>query len=69
MLPIIRFAIVSGAVAAGEVALRAGDCLRDAGITPISFVFSDHPQMTFSPLTHKRAVALLVAAGFEFSVV
>jgi hypothetical protein len=68
MLPVVRFAVVSGPVTTGEVVLRAGECLRDVGIKPIAFVFSDHPQMTFSPRTHKRAVALLVAAGFEFTV-
>ena len=68
MLPIIHFAFVPGALDIGDVVLRASECLREAGITPFGSVFSDHPQMTFSPQTHASAVAVLTAAGFKFTV-
>jgi hypothetical protein len=68
MLPTIRFAFVPGALDIGDVVLRAGECLRASGITPLGSVFSDEPRMTFSPDTHARAVAVLTAAGFKFTV-
>jgi hypothetical protein len=66
MLPIIRFALVPGAVAVGDVVLRAYECLREAGIKPFAFVCSDDPQMTLAPETHQRAMVVLRAAGFAF---
>jgi hypothetical protein len=68
MLPIISFDFVPGALHIGDVVLRASECLREAGIKPFGSVFSDHPQMTFSPATHATAVAVLTAAGFKFTI-
>jgi hypothetical protein len=67
MLGVIRFALVPGAFAMGDVVLRAYDSLRGADIKPFSFVCSDDPRMTLAPETHERAIAVLLAAGFVFS--
>jgi hypothetical protein len=67
MLRVVRFALVPGAFAMGDVVLRAYDSLREAGIKPFSFVCSDDPRMTLAPETHERAIAVLLAAGFVFS--
>jgi hypothetical protein len=69
MLRVIRFALVPGAVAIGDVVLRACDSLREADIKPFSFVCSDDPRMTLAPETHQRAIAVLLTAGFVFTEV
>jgi len=51
----------------GEVVLRAYESLREAGIKPFAFVCSDEPRMTLAPETHKKAIAVLLAARFDFS--
>ena len=66
MLPIIQFALIPGAVAVGDIVLRAYECLREAGIKPFAFVCSDDPRMTLAPETHQRAIAVFRAAGFAF---
>jgi hypothetical protein len=67
MLPVIRFTLIPGAAAMGDVVLRAYESLRDAGIKPFSFVCSDDPRMTLAPETYQRAITILLAAGFDFS--
>ena len=57
----------SGAVAMGEVVLRAYETLREAGIKPFSFVCRDDPRMTLAPETYQRAIAVLLATGFELA--
>ena len=66
MLPVVHFALGPGALALGDFVLRAYDCLRAEGIKPVGFVCGADPQMTLAPATHKRALAALLAAGFEF---
>jgi len=65
MLPVIHFALIPGAVAVGDIVLHAYECLREAGIKPFAFVCSDDPRMTLAPETHQRAIAVLLAAGFD----
>ena len=67
MLPVIRFTLIPGAAAMGDVVLRAYESLREAGIKPFSFVCSDNPRMTLAPETYQRAITILLAAGFDFS--
>jgi hypothetical protein len=67
MLPVIRFRLVPGASAVGDVVLRACDCLREAGIKPFAFVCGEDPRMTLTPNTRGRAIAVLRAAGFNFT--
>jgi hypothetical protein len=69
MLRVIRFAVVPGALAMGDVVLRACDSLREADIKPFSFVCSDDPRMTLAPESHERAIAVLLTAGFVFTEV
>jgi hypothetical protein len=66
MLPVIHFALIPGAVAVGDVVLRAYDSLREAGIKPFAFVCSDDPRMTLAPESYQEAIAVLLAAGFDF---
>ena len=63
----LRFALIPSQYDLGEVVLRAYECLREAGIKPVGFVCDDDPRMTLAPETHARSIALLLAAGFEFS--
>jgi hypothetical protein len=67
MLRVIRFALIPGAFAMGDVVLRAYDSLRQADIKPFSFVCSDDPRMTLAPDTQERAIAVLLAAWFVFT--
>lgn len=67
VLPVIHFALIPGAFGVGDVVLRAYESLREAGIKPFAFVCSDNPRMTLAPETYQRAIAVLLAAGFDFS--
>jgi hypothetical protein len=67
MLPVIHFTLIAGSVAMGEIVLRAYESLREAGIKPFSFVCGDDPRMTLAPETYQKAIAVLLANGFEFS--
>ena len=67
MLRVILFALVPGALAMGDVVLRACDSLREVDIKPFSFVCSDDPRMTLAPESHERAIAVLLTAGFVFT--
>jgi hypothetical protein len=68
---VVHIVFARGLPGIGHVVLRAYECLREAGIKPIGFVCSDReePRMTLAPKTHKRAFAVLLAGGFEFSEV
>ena len=63
-MPPIRIALVPHH-GKGEVVLRAYECLGQVGIAPVGYSFNSHSFILLSPKTRERALATLLAAGFE----
>ena len=59
-------ALVPDSYGIGEVVLRAYECLRLVGITPIGYATIDEPLIMLKSSNRKRALAALFAAGFDF---
>jgi hypothetical protein len=66
MRPVTCIALVPEPFGIGEVTVRAYECLRVAGISPIGYMTVDEPLLTLKPSDRKRALAVLFEAGFDF---
>ena len=66
MQPNARIALFPHSCGRGEVVLRAYECLREAGISPVGYAFNDEPRITLTSKTRKRGLAALLAGGFDF---
>lgn len=63
MQPVVRIALVPDSRGKGEAILRTYECLREAGIIGCTYT---EPLIMLVPQTRERALAALLAAGFEF---
>ena len=62
---IVRVAIVPDSLGKGEAILHAYQCLCEIGIQPLGCEVTE-PSILLAPRTRERALAALLAAGFEF---
>ena len=66
MLPVVRIALVPHH-GKGEAVLRAYECLRVAGISPVGYRFNKDTTILLTQKTCKRGLAALLAGGIEFN--
>ena len=61
---IARVAIIPDSLGKGEAILHAYECLREAGIQPLGCEVTE-PAILVAPEIRGKALAALLAAGFE----